>query len=279
MRLHILGARGSRPVSGAEHLRFGGATSCVMLAHDGAAPSLVLDAGTGLASAGSLLGGAAFDGSILLSHLHWDHVFGLPFFRSGDRDDARVDLWMPAQGDAEAVLAGSMSPPHFPIRPSELNGQWTFHALEPGTHLIEGFDVLALDIPHKGGRTFGYRVRSGDATVAYLPDHGPVEWGDGPDGLGVQHEAALRLAAGVDVLLHDAQHTTPEFEAVRGYGHAAMEYAVSLGAAAGARRVVLFHHDPSRTDDELDEIERSFSGAGVEVRAAREGEELVLPLR
>ena len=130
MRVHICGARGSTPAPGAEFLRYGGHTSCVAVTADGdEAPALILDAGTGIRSVTGLLAGQPYAGHILLSHLHWDHVHGLPFFRAGDTPGARVTLLLPAQPGgqaAEAVLAGCMSPPHFPITPGELRGEWTF---------------------------------------------------------------------------------------------------------------------------------------------------------
>lgn len=255
MRVQLFGVRGSRPATGAQFVRFGGNTSCVALSHDGERPTLILDAGTGLSSFSTEPGAAAFEGSILLSHLHWDHVYGLPFFAAGDRPDSRVQLYMPAQGNAEDVLAEVMRPPHFPIRPSGLRGQWSFRGLDEGRTDIEGFDVLAVEIPHKGGRTFGYRITSGARTIAYLPDHGPVEWGEGADGNGVIHEAALTLVADADLVLHDAQHTAAEFPAVRHFGHSTIDYAIALARQAGVRRLVLFHHDPSRTDDQLDELQ------------------------
>ena len=151
-------------------------------------PSLVLDAGTGLQRLSDRLDGGPFRGTLLLTHLHWDHAQGLPFFRSGDQPDAEVRLLIPDQQDGRAavdVLAGSMSPPHFPIRPEGLQGHWTFATLEEGEHLIEGFEVTAVELPHKGGRTFGYRiVDPGGATVVYASDHGPLALGPGEDGHG-----------------------------------------------------------------------------------------------
>lgn len=270
MEVHICGVRGSTPSPGAEFARYGGHTSCVALAHDDQPPSLVLDAGTGLRRVTDLLDGEPFRGTILLGHLHWDHTQGLPFFSAGDRFDARVGLLMPEQGDAVEVLSRAMSPPHFPITPTELRGEWHFAGLEPGTHAIEGFTVDAVDIPHKGGRTFGYRVSDGRASLAYLSDHGPVQLGDGPDGWGPYHEGALALADGVDLLIHDAQHTASELPAVAAFGHSAADYAVRLGELAGAREVLLFHHDPRRRDDDLDGLVASFTGRNVVVRGATE---------
>ena len=272
MRLQLHGVRGSRIVPGPDYVRYGGNTSCVSLAHGGAAPTLVLDAGSGLSGLTELLRGRPLEGSILLSHLHWDHVYGLPFFRAGDRPDARVDLYLPGQGDAEALLGQMMSPPHFPISPSGLRGTWSFRSLETGWHKIEGFDVLAVEIPHKGGRTFGYRVETNGVCVVYMPDHGPVEWGEGNDGLGVVHDAAIELCRGADLLLHDAQHTAEEFPAVRHYGHSTIDYAVTLARHADVRKLVLFHHDPDRVDDELDRIAERMSTLDIDVVVAREGD-------
>src|SRR5262249_1806552 len=160
---------------GAEFVRYGGHTSCVALAHDGAAgPTLVLDAGTGLRRVTALLGGRPFNGTILLTHLHWDHVHGLPFFAAADRAGSCCSLLLPARrGGAGAGdgRAGGMPPPHFPIGPHGLRGDWSFGTIEPGPLKADGFTVEAREIPHKGGRTFGYRVSDSRSTVAYLPDH------------------------------------------------------------------------------------------------------------
>ena len=274
MRVHLLGVRGSTPATGHDFARHGGNTSCVAVAHDGAPPSLVLDAGTGIRGLGALLEDRPFDGAVLLGHLHWDHTQGLPFSKSIDHDGSRVRLCLPDQEDGDRaidVLRRAMSPPHFPIGPEELRGRWTFEGLVPGGYQIAGFDVLALEIPHKGGRTFGYRVSDGRSSIAYLSDHGPVALGPGPDGWGPYHEAALSLADGVDVLLHDAQHTADELPSRVHFGHSAIDYAVRLGELAAAKSVLLFHHDPSRTDAELDAIVASFAQRSVPVAAAAEG--------
>ena len=266
VRVHLCGVRGSTPAPGAEFLRYGGHTSCVAISHDdGPGPVLILDAGTGLRRVTGLLGDRPFDGTILLTHLHWDHVHGLPFFRGGDRDDARVTLLLPEQDGGEsaaAVLARGMSPPHFPIGPGGLRGDWTFGLAAPGQLKAEGFTVTAREIPHKGGRTFGYRVSDGRSVLAYLPDHCPTALGPGPDGWGAYHPAALDLAAGADLLVHDAFLLAPELAAEAAFGHAAAEYAVGLGRRAGTRRVALAHHRPDRTDTELDQLAAAF-GAGL----------------
>ena len=272
MRLNFCGTRGSTQAVGARFLRYGGHTSCVAVSRGGdAVPTLILDAGTGLREVTPLLAGRPFAGAILLSHLHWDHVHGLPFFRGGDTPGARVTLLLPEQQDgacAEAVLERGMSPPHFPIRPRDLRGAWTFGTLAAGLHVVGGFTVQALEIPHKGGRTFGYRISDGRSVIAYMPDHCPTNLGPGPECLGEYHAAAVELARDADVLVHDASLLPDEVAAQASFGHAAADYAVGLAAAAGARRAVLFHHRPDRTDTELDALGGRLAGAAVPVTVA-----------
>jgi phosphoribosyl 1,2-cyclic phosphodiesterase len=278
MKVAFCGVRGSMPAAGAAFVRYGGHTSCLALSRGQEAPSLVLDAGTGLRRLSALLGDEPFRGTVLLGHLHWDHVCGMPFFRAGARPGSRVDVRVPAQdGDAEGLIARMMSPPTFPIRPAQLGDGWRFTDLEAGRHTLEGFSVLALEIPHKGGRTFGFRVEDGRSSMAYLSDHDPLVLGEGPAGLGAHHEAAMALADGVDLLVHDAQVTAAELPELGYLGHAAAEYALGLGAAAGARRVALFHHGWERSDDELDALGARWGRTGIPAVVAHEGLVLELP--
>jgi len=278
MRVHFCGTRGSTPVSGAGQARYGGNTSCVGLAHDGEPPTIALDAGTGLQQLPRWLGGEPFRGTILLGHLHWDHTHGMPFFRSGLMPGHRVDVYLPEQGeDAEELLARVISPPHFPIRPRQLGDGWSFNSLSPGHYEFEGFSVDAREIPHKGGRTFGYRASDGTATVAYLSDHSPISLGPGPDGLGEYHEAAVELARGADLLVHDSQHTAAELPRLAFLGHSAIEYVVGLAQYAGVKGVALYHHDPWRADDEIDELAAKQASAPVPVFAAYDGLIVDLP--
>jgi ribonuclease BN (tRNA processing enzyme) len=274
MRIHVLGTRGSTAAPGVDFVRYGGHTSCLALAHDGELPSLIVDSGTGIRGVSALLGGQPFKGSIVLGHLHWDHTHGLPFFSSGDMPGSIVTLCAPAQGDEGAgtdlatVLARAMSPPHFPITPLDLRGNWNFRGLAPGDYELEGFSVLALEVPHKGGRTFGYRISDGRVTLAYISDHCPTALGPGPDGLGEYHEAAMRLVSGCDILFHDAQYTDEELPARAYFGHSSPGYAVRLAERAGVKRLVLYHHDPQRTDDQIDAILSLYQSTAVPVEAA-----------
>jgi len=269
LKLVFLGVRGSTPAPGAEFVRVGGNTSCVAVAHDGEPPSLVLDAGTGIRRLTAMLAGGPFRGTILLTHLHWDHVQGLPFFAAGDRDDAEVVLAIPGQGDgspdAAEVLGRAMSPPHFPIGPGGLRGAWSFESLEPGSFRREGFDVTALEVAHKGGVTYGFRVSDGGASFAYLPDHATAAPRDGRLAAN-----ARRLVEGAEVLIHDAQFVVGEEAVAADYGHSLVDDAVRLAAEGGVRRLWLFHHGPDRTDEQLARIAAAATSDSVEVCVATE---------
>lgn len=279
MELMICGVRGSTPASGPEFVRYGGHTSCIAVSRAGEPPAFVIDGGTGLQRLSPAYDGGAFHGTIVLGHLHWDHTHGLPFFAAGNLEDAEVRLLVPAQGEPERdVLARAISPPHFPVEAHELRGRWTVDGIEPGEHTIEGFSVLMLEIPHKGGRTYGFRVSDDRATFAYLSDHSPIAFGGGPDGYGEYHENAKLLAGGADLLIHDAQHVGSEFEECAYLGHSTVEYAAGLAEACNAGRLLLYHHAPDRTDEEIDKIlERLRRDATIPVDAAAEGMRIALP--
>ena len=263
MILTFLGVRGSTAAPGPEFVRYGGHTSCIAVSTSPSEPpTLLLDVGTGLRAISELLGGQPFRGSALVSHLHWDHVQGLPFSPAVDRDDAQVDLFLPAQDGRSGLdlLSHSMSPPAFPITPDQLRGRWSFTAVEPGTFVTDGYTVSAFDVEHKGGRTYGYRIEVGGASVAYLPDHAPAA------GVG---DAALAALSDVDVLIHDAQFLDPEREIADLFGHATVQDACALAERVGARNLVLFHHGPGRTDDALDRIRDEFATAPGTLVAAQ----------
>lgn len=274
MRVSFCGVRGSTPAPGKDFVRYGGHTSCVALTADGAEqPTLVLDAGAGLRKVTRMLDGAPFIGTILLSHLHWDHTLGLPFFAGADRTDAQPTVLLPEQdsgANAVSVLTGVMQPPYFPVTPTQLRGQWAFATLACGEHQIEGFTVLAREIPHKGGRTFGYRISDQRSTFTYMPDHCPTALGPGEHGFGEYHPAALALAHDADLLVHDAQLFPEELAAEADFGHAVADYSVELARLAGTHTVALFHHRYTRTDDELDGLARRLAGDSPNVIVATE---------
>lgn len=263
MRLLFLGVRGSTPAPGAAFVHYGGHTSCVAVAHDHAdAPTIVLDAGTGIRLLSDRLPGRDFTGVILITHMHWDHVQGLPFFVNGDQPTSEVDLFLPAQDGlgGRDLLARFLSPPGFPILPEGLQGRWRFHAIGAGAVPVDGFDVRAFDVEHKGGRTFGYRITDDSGSIAYVPDHAAVS----------RPASLAALLRDVDLLIHDSQFFHGEREVAARFGHATVSDSIELGLEVGARHVVLFHHAPTRTDSQLRSMERGLRGP-MKVTVAREG--------
>jgi ribonuclease BN (tRNA processing enzyme) len=232
------------------------------------ATQLVLDAGTGLAALPDLLDGAPFTGQIVLSHLHWDHMQGLPFCRSIDRPDAEVSLLVPvpsAEVDPEQLLARSFSPPNFPIGPDGLLGHWRFRPLLAGP---VDETITVAPVAHKGGVTFGVRVAADGATLAYLPDHALHA-----DTSAADRRSAAGVADGADLLLHNGQYVAGEQGLAVAYGHAIIEEVLRFADECRVGAVALTHHAPMRTDDELDELARRFSHTpdGRPVAFARQG--------
>jgi len=270
------GVRGSTPCHAPELVRYGGNTSCVSLDIEGADP-ILFDLGTGLRYFGNTLSpGARFVGTCLLSHLHWDHIQGLPFFAPLLQEGSDVTMYGPRQeGDATlaSVFADTICPPLFPVELAMLPGDidfvdcWesSFQVTTTSTHV----DVMSRPIPHVGN-TLGYRVTAHGRSVAYLSDHQmPV------DGTPAMSPGARELCAGADLIIHDAQYTPSEFALKSNWGHCTIEYAVWVAAESGAKRLALFHHDPSHDDDTLDRLAEEAAECGrefgVEVFAAREG--------
>jgi len=214
-----------------------------------------------------------FVGSALVTHIHWDHVQGLPFFTPILRDGARFDVYGPPQ-DEHATLADAvndfMRPPFFPVRTSDLLGEIRFHDVWREEIELDGAKVTVRPVPHVG-LTNGYRIEMGGATVAYISDHQmPL------DGSHEVSDAVLELCDGVDLLIHDAQYTVDEFGPKHNWGHCTVDFAVHVAHEAGARRLALFHHDPTHHDAAVDAIlahaRRLAQGTRVEeVVAAYEG--------
>lgn len=245
----------------------------------GEAP-LLFDLGTGLRYFGMGCDSSApFSGTALLTHLHWDHTQGLPFFGPLQRSGTTLDVYGPAQDDGRTLgdLFGEIvRPPQFPLTLDDFAGDVRFHDVESADWSIGSVDVMARPVPHIGP-TIGYRITWQGTSVAYISDHQQPVDGSGP----ITTDAVLELITDVDLLIHDAQYTPSDFARKSTWGHCTYEYAVALAAAAGAKRLALFHHDPCHDDDEMDRIERHATELanerGFEVFTARERMTVSLP--
>jgi phosphoribosyl 1,2-cyclic phosphodiesterase len=273
MDVTFYGVRGSTPCDAPEQARYGGNTACVALESAGETP-IVFDLGTGLRYFGARQPtDGSFRGVVLLSHLHWDHVQGLPFFVPIDRPGARLDVYGPEQeeGPLGEVFTGIMRPPYFPVTPYELRGTIEFHDCGDCDFEVDGRRVRSRWVRHNGP-TLGWRVDWNGHSVTYISDHGQ---GVKPEDADDHVPRRIReLCDGVDLLIHDAQYSPEEFEERRHFGHCTVQYAVHVARESGAKMLALFHHDPYHDDEAVDRLlddARAEAGDDVEVIAAHEG--------
>jgi len=253
VRVTLWGTRGSLAVPGLETVRYGGNTSCVEVRGDDGT-LVVLDAGTGIRRLGEAVTSEVRRIDILLTHLHMDHIQGLGFFEPLIRPDQEVHIWGPPSTtlNLRSRLARYLSPPLFPIRMRDLPCRLTFHDVPLGGFEIGRLQITTALVIHPGP-TVGYRIVENNASLAYLPDHEPA--------LGVDHfpgepgwTSGFALAAGVDLLIHDAQFTADEYLLHVGWGHSALPQTIAFATKAAVKRLVPFHHDPAHSDQVLDRL-------------------------
>lgn len=276
MRVRLWGTRGSLPSPGPHTVRYGGNTACVEVsARPGSV--VVLDAGTGIRRLGAALAPDVTRVDILLTHLHLDHLQGLAFFPGLYRDGAEIHVWGPASNGSTigSRLSSYFSPPLFPVRLADLPCPPTLHDV-PTTGAafdIPGVRAEAALVCHPGP-TLGYRLTDGSVTLTYLPDHEPA-LGQVRLPRQAQWTSGFDLAADVDLLIHDSQYSSAEYRRRVGWGHSSIEHALAFAAAANARHLVGFHHDPDHSDEQLDAlfapVRREEFGCPA-VTPAREGD-------
>jgi phosphoribosyl 1,2-cyclic phosphodiesterase len=264
-------------------MRYGGNTACVGIDFPGAEP-IVLDLGTGLRFWGAQFPDSLpFRGHALVTHLHWDHVQGLPFFGPILRPDATLDVYAPPPGCIPLAQAVDefMGPPYFPVRVADLPGDLHFHEVEETEFAIGDVGITVRSVPHIGP-TNGYRIERDGVAVVYVSDHQQPH-----DGSLTVPDAVLELCEGADLLIHDAQYTAADFAEKATWGHCTADFALAVASEAGVRKLALFHHDPAHDDLMVDSIlletrEKATAKAGhgrhnpLEVIAAAEGVTLSL---
>jgi phosphoribosyl 1,2-cyclic phosphodiesterase len=253
MAVRVGGARGSLPTPGADMVRYGGNTSCVQVTlSDGT--HVILDAGTGIRNLPADLGDDGRHIHILLSHLHLDHIQGLLFFEPLFHAESTVTIWGPsAPGRSlESRIGRYLSAPLTPLDVRELPCQLDFRNCPVAEWNIGPARIRAETVTHRGP-TLGFRIEDAGTSLCYLPDHEPALVGDLAD-LASEWISGYSLAYDVDLLLHDCQYTDGEYPAHMGWGHSALSHTLQFAHRCGARQTLLFHHDPSHTDDDLDEM-------------------------
>ncbi len=272
MHVRFWGTRGSLPKPGPDTLRFGGNTSCVEV-RTLAGTLIIIDCGSGLHGLGQALaaaGKAGNRGHILISHTHWDHIQGIPFFAPFFREENEWDIYAP-KGlgvSVQATLAGQMQYAYFPVRLDQLGAKIRYHELTEGEFRIDDVTIKTRYMNHTA-LTLGFRLEADGAAIVYASDHEPFQrhLASGKGEIEGQDREHCGFLAGADLVIHDAQFMLSEYADKVGWGHSTVDYAVAMCREAGVSRLALTHHDPQRTDAAIDEI----------VRKAREAQRGMTP--
>ena len=285
MTFTLWGVRGSIPCPGPSTVQYGGNTLCVEVRY-GDNQLIIIDAGSGIRPLGSQLMKTDFSkgpiqAKILFSHTHWDHIMGFPFFTPIFIPTTKLDIYGPVtfeDDSLDAVIGGQLQYRYFPVTMAELSAQMTYHRLqETKLDFGQGLTVRTKYLNHPI-TCLGYRFECGGRVLVTMFDHEPYRnlFATDPadpdfdrdafeEGDRVAKEENLRIEefmAGADVVLHDAQYTQKEYlKGRKGWGHSPMEWAINSAARAGVKKLVLLHHDPERTDEQLDELERTYRRA------------------
>ncbi|HRC57625.1 MAG: MBL fold metallo-hydrolase [Myxococcales bacterium] len=299
MKITFWGVRGSYPVPGAATVRYGGQTSCVEIRTESGG-CLIVDAGTGLRALGQKLsreGGVPRQFHVLLSHVHWDHIQGLPFFEPAYIPGNRIAVYalLTAADELDQVIGGITRHEFFPMPLERVPAQFQFIEVKPTVAMdIEDFHVLPIALNHPYGAV-GYRVDADGTSVAYVADTAPFHevlhkqhflCGLEP----LSHEDLAALAAmraglvaalrGVDTVVYDTHFLPEEYKRFPHYGHSTPDQALEICAEAGVRTLVLYHHAPSHSDDQMDEVAERYrqlgKAQGIEVVTSQEGMTLMV---
>jgi phosphoribosyl 1,2-cyclic phosphodiesterase len=283
LSIRFWGTRGSIPSPGPSTVRYGGNTPCLELrTTDGWL--IILDAGTGIRELGRVLletaQGRPIAGDIFLTHAHWDHIQGIPFFAPLFRKGNHFTIWgsKSLQTSIDRVVRDQMSPVVFPVSFEELQARIDFQELAEERRMGNGYAVSSMGVRHPGG-ALGYRFSSGNdegGALVYISDNElsmEARYDDAPG----WRAKLVEFVRGASVLVHDTMYTVDEYRSFIGWGHSTHEQAVDLALEAGVKRLVLFHHRPERSDDEVDRCVENCralvaqQGGTLGVQAAAEG--------
>ncbi len=307
MKLRLWGVRGSIPVPGPTTVGYGGNTTCLELRYGDDEKLIIVGAGSGIKPLGDKivredLPKGPVTAKLFLSHTHWDHIIGFPFFVPIFIPGTRLDLYSPVnyeERSVEEIIGIQLSYQYFPVRQSELSAQISYHSLkEEVMQLDDGMKITTKFLNHPVS-TLGYRFDYGGRSLVTLYDHEPFRnvFPTDPDADGydeaaasegeevaAQENARIRaFYAGADAVIHDAQYTQAEYdEKFTGWGHSTYEWAIKEAHRAKVKNLYFFHHDPLRTDDQLDAMLAAYRGkiagkTSMEIYMAREGLVIDLP--
>ncbi len=306
MKLRFWGVRGSIPCPGETTVGYGGNTACIELRVGTEEKLYIIDAGSGIRSLGNYLmqhdlPKGPIDTSIFLSHTHWDHIMGFPFFVPIFIPSSRIKIYGPVTYEEEGlaeIVGGQLSYRYFPVKHSELAANISYHPMrESSLDLGEGLWLTTKYLNHPIlclGYRFEYQgkvictaydtepFRNVFPTNPDDPGYDPIAAEEGERAAAEENEKVLRFFQGADLLIHDTQYTQQEYlDSKLGWGHSTFEYAINNAHKAGVKHLVLFHHDPMRTDAQLDSLiddyrSRIKGKTNMKIEGAREGMEIIL---
>jgi phosphoribosyl 1,2-cyclic phosphodiesterase len=272
MLVRFWGVRGSTPTPQSENLRYGGNTSCVEVRLNGS--TYIFDCGTGFRNLGKQLeqeaAGQPISAHIFLSHFHWDHIQGIPFFTPlyNNRESHFFFHSSNRTRGLQRAIEEQMSDPYFPVNMNEMAARRQFYNIEEGLTPFDHCVIKSMWLNHPQG-CLGFRIETKDKVVVYATDNEP--------GHAVFDKSVRKLAEGADVLIYDAQYLPEEYAATRrGWGHSHWREAVNLVMESGAKELILFHHDPDHSDTCIDQVVAKAREYYPRVRAASEGMEIML---
>jgi len=300
MQITFWGVRGSYPVPGAATVRYGGQTSCVE-ARTASGECVIVDAGTGMRQLGNKLAreaaGRPGQYHVLLSHVHWDHIQGLPFFSPAYIPGTRISVYalLTAADELNQVIGGITRHEFFPMPLEAVPAVFDFHQVEPGVDFVIGrFHIIPIALNHPFG-SVGYRIDADGSSWAYVADTAPFDkvlhkqhFLSGPEPLSADdvtaltamREALVTRLKGVDTVVYDTHFLPEEYARFPHYGHSTPDQAIDICREAGVRRVVLYHHAPAHSDDQMDRIAAEYlakgAAVGIEVLTSFEG--MTLPI-
>ncbi|MDP2105645.1 MAG: MBL fold metallo-hydrolase [Desulfobulbaceae bacterium] len=305
MRVKFWGVRGSIPCPGGHTAKYGGNTSCIEIRFDDVGRQIIIDAGSGLRELGNFMMGhdlpkGPISTSIYLSHTHWDHIMGFPFFTPIYLPSTRIEVFGPVSHESdtlETIVGGQMTYRYFPVRQAELAATISYANLKEGRFdLGDGITLTTKYLNHPilclgyrfeyQGKVFCTAYDTEPYQNLFCTDSDSTEYDEGMalEGEVVareQNEALESFVAGADLLVYDAQYTQGEYIPGKvGWGHSSMEFAIAVARRRQVKRLALFHHEPVRTDGEFDELAAIYAqtgdGDGPEIFFAREGGEIIL---
>lgn len=305
MRIRLWGVRGSIPCPGPMTMKYGGNTACIEVRFEGLERAIIIDAGSGIRELGNFmmandLPKGPIETELYLSHTHWDHIMGFPFFTPIYLPTTRVKVYGPVTHEAdtlEKIVGGQMTYRYFPVREAELAAQLEYFHLKEGLFdLGDGITMTTKYLNHPI-TCLGYRIEYQGKVFCTAYDTEPyrnIFCTDPNDpsydeamavegALVAEEQNALveQFMAGADLVIHDTQYTQAEYEKGKaGWGHTSFEHALAAVNRAGVKRVALFHHDPMRTDSQIDALALEYCQAGkygpTEAFFAQEGVEIIL---